>query len=495
MAIAYFPQIYEDELFYSVIARYAEHYGGYSFKDAAKSIFINPKRRVEKEFLGNMKLDVLKLAAGERGIDDLILQHTMFPYYSCFFDKNRKWSTIGEIKQQDCDCTKLLGIWQNKTNKKRYLRLCPVCVSEDREKHGEAYWHRGHIMWNVTICPKHHAKLIESDIVLDASGTSVAVSAEYVASTMDIAKIEYETDARIHSYAKINTELMNKSGVCDMSDILMHLSNSMIEKGYTSKRGHYKYHAKLYEEMQKYYSGTYIMSDISPNSIQNTLKGKRSVPHEVAALMEFWNITVEDISKKANKNTFEYEFDEKVKQLILEGKSNAQIAVIMGCCKSEIRYIRNEVFVLKEKKDTYNKNCSSGIDWHKVDVEWFNKVKLTVDNILAEEMNRPKALSLYAVRKELGLSQHWIESMPSCRTYIEEKMVHNKTLDARATAWAIKRLKENGQEIRVWRIATVIKIGVERITQAIEDYPTYFNDDYDDLMQEVEGYREQEEIL
>ena len=46
----------------------------------------------------------------------------------------------------------------------RSLRYCPVCVTEDREAYGEAYWHRLHQVPCVEVCPLHNVFLEESKL-------------------------------------------------------------------------------------------------------------------------------------------------------------------------------------------------------------------------------------------------------------------------------------------------------------------------------------------
>jgi hypothetical protein len=48
------------------------------------------------------------------------------------------------------------------------LRFCPACVAEERNKTGEAYWHRLHQVTGVLVCPTHGLFLESSSIPLRA---------------------------------------------------------------------------------------------------------------------------------------------------------------------------------------------------------------------------------------------------------------------------------------------------------------------------------------
>ena len=59
-----------------------------------------------------------------------------------------------------------------------YLKYCPLCVQEDRDKYGEAYWHRKHQIRNMLVCPKHHSYLEESDVLAKSEKVFTLSSAE-----------------------------------------------------------------------------------------------------------------------------------------------------------------------------------------------------------------------------------------------------------------------------------------------------------------------------
>ena len=46
------------------------------------------------------------------------------------------------------------------------LRYCPLCLQEDIEKYGEAYWHRAHQIWVMDKCHKHGCNLLDADMSL-----------------------------------------------------------------------------------------------------------------------------------------------------------------------------------------------------------------------------------------------------------------------------------------------------------------------------------------
>jgi hypothetical protein len=59
-----------------------------------------------------------------------------------------------------------------------YLKYCPLCVNEDRENYGEAYWHRTHQIRNMKVCPKHNCNLINSTVTAKSEQTFTFCPAE-----------------------------------------------------------------------------------------------------------------------------------------------------------------------------------------------------------------------------------------------------------------------------------------------------------------------------
>ena len=52
----------------------------------------------------------------------------------------------------------------------KFLRFCPLCLEEDRNQYGEAYWHLHHQIPGVLVCLKHDIALLDSLISLETDG-------------------------------------------------------------------------------------------------------------------------------------------------------------------------------------------------------------------------------------------------------------------------------------------------------------------------------------
>ena len=54
----------------------------------------------------------------------------------------------------------------------RYFRFCPLCLKEDLQEYGEAYWHRLHQTPGVLACPVHAIPLSDSIVPIQAAPIS-----------------------------------------------------------------------------------------------------------------------------------------------------------------------------------------------------------------------------------------------------------------------------------------------------------------------------------
>ena len=152
--ITYIPKIYPDELVYSFFCRYYVHSGCVSHKAALSDIFCKRSDNPSKEFIGHLNADAQKQIEKCYPIKDLILEHTMFPQYARFISLPQKEKAMYHFEFDFCDAHHLFAILP-RTDADGFLRYCPLCVGEDRQKYGETYWHRTHQIRNMQICSKH----------------------------------------------------------------------------------------------------------------------------------------------------------------------------------------------------------------------------------------------------------------------------------------------------------------------------------------------------
>lgn len=139
--IAYFPSPYPDELLYSQLARYYTKSGYLAYTYAAQDLFAEKTLKPDIEFINKLRPDALMVVTNIKSLEEIVLNHTMFPYYGRFIGLERRQKAYRSLISMDGKHRNLLPI---PVNKNRHLRYCPLCAANDRDTYGETYWHRIH---------------------------------------------------------------------------------------------------------------------------------------------------------------------------------------------------------------------------------------------------------------------------------------------------------------------------------------------------------------
>lgn len=158
----YFPMPYENELWYSVLCRFHVRVGSpYQGVQPTLSEFMNRKEIVNayvnpKSVNKTIPLAVAQLPKGLLTSEEIILHHTLFPFFTRFYSWPAKTELMESIISDMISFTPKIS--RNGLSDKK-LKYCPLCVQEDRNRYGEAYWHTVHQIPLVTHCPTHYCRL------------------------------------------------------------------------------------------------------------------------------------------------------------------------------------------------------------------------------------------------------------------------------------------------------------------------------------------------
>ena len=159
--INFLPILYEDEILYSVIARYQRMCGMVSKLALMKDLFGN--RSVSRSIFlpKNINALVNNLPPMSKiTTEEIIMNHTMFPFYTAFFSEEKaKFVAKIMAEDQDVAAENYIGITGNRVKIGHYLRYCPVCFKEDLATFGESCWRRKHQIVGALYCMKHEVLL------------------------------------------------------------------------------------------------------------------------------------------------------------------------------------------------------------------------------------------------------------------------------------------------------------------------------------------------
>jgi hypothetical protein len=176
--IGFFPDPYPDELFYSICARYSRRVGYQSQTHTTYDLF-GARILVAIALPSNLSHLISVLPPGHRHtVDQLIDEHTLLPFYAPFLPPERVVK-VRESMAEDSGGKRThsaAGVLARGNSQHETFRYCPACVTEDRRRYGETYWHRAHQAPRVIVCPRHAVWLEPSDVYLHSRDRRKSIS-------------------------------------------------------------------------------------------------------------------------------------------------------------------------------------------------------------------------------------------------------------------------------------------------------------------------------
>lgn len=467
MSIAYFPTIFEDELIYSVLARFYVHSGSMSMEYVNKEIFISARQgKLDKEFIKPLKQEVVELLTKNMTIEELLEKHTMFPCYGRFLDDERRNRGYQALLSMDGNFYLLFGKPQTKQEEERVMKYCPMCCLEDRKQHGETYWHRVHQIRGITVCGKHKCYLKSSSLSMDSRVTTGFVTAdETVGSDKELNDmIELCDNFKLIKLANYIEEVFQKPMKlkdCVMVGKLLHYK--MMGTQYVTVRGEHIFLHKLLEDLQKNYQEVPEVMDLTAMQLQRLLRGERIFFWEICMVAMFLGISVEEVSELEDVKLPQQIFDERVQELRQQGLGLYDIARQMGATYSTIKMALNTTEWDKKGKRPHVEYSRAKKDWSDLDSQTLPLVKQAIRVLNGAEGSRPRKVSRYAVSKYVNIVDSKLKRMPKCSKEIEDNMECMEQFHARKLIWAINDLQVRGKDIKLWRIIQIYKMKEQHV--------------------------------
>jgi hypothetical protein len=107
-------------------------------------------------------LNALANCYGYAGLSSqtLMYKHTLWPLIAPFIPEERKQRCESWLQgQRDIGVTVASGVSASRLQYPKHLRYCPLCVLEQIDEFGEAYWQRLHQIPGINVCSKHECSL------------------------------------------------------------------------------------------------------------------------------------------------------------------------------------------------------------------------------------------------------------------------------------------------------------------------------------------------
>lgn len=157
--------MYDNELLYSILARFHLFSGNTSTKDTLINLFGNVNVCATVDLPSHLK-QLCKYISNQAYTPEYFIEkHTLFPYYRPFLPSDRVEKIVNNmIGSNGKGIHMQAGIMASKIKIPSFLRYCPVCFLESSRINGIAYWNRLHQLPGVLICLRHNTLLLDSSI-------------------------------------------------------------------------------------------------------------------------------------------------------------------------------------------------------------------------------------------------------------------------------------------------------------------------------------------
>ena len=429
----FLPELYPDELVYSWFSRFLVHEGYITNIHALEALYSNKQNDdPSKEFIGKLNQETREYIEKMYSMKNIVLNHTMYPFYARFIPLNQRKDALYKLCYENHNVQNLIPI-SVRCDDEKFLKYCPMCTKEERDKYGEAYWHRIHQVRNIMICPKHYCKLINSTVSIYNKSDRLLIAAETVIPTEP--NIEIEENKLQRDFGRYMEKIffapIDLKNDVSLPVILHHYIKNTKYK----KENRYHYTSQFYKDVQKYYTNkVHVNEIISKCRIQNLMLGTT------------------------------YDFSAVI-----------QISFFLGIPTNELINSQLADKQIEEEKDLHYKNIKP--DWERYDSQMVELVKKIVYNTYHGSIskdNKPKKVMPKRICEKTGIPIHHIKHMPKCLTAINKYQESYSELWARRLVWAYNILEsEKGEGNFYWielqKLSGVVKSNFDEIKPYLEN--------------------------
>ena len=458
------PKAYPDELIYSVLARCYVADGYMIYREFAEDVFVNKKEAPSVEFLGGYKKEIigrLCRSFDAENLVQLICKGTQFPYYTRFYPLERKKQALEAI----CKGEKVTDLIRIKTQtKERYIRYCPRCVKEDRERYGETYWHRSHQLKGVNCCGKHGVRLKDSSLLLSGKASPNFHSAEIILQSCDLMEETAPNKERL--LARYNQELLEAELDIDreITPITV-IRNALYTAHFISKRGGTYRLEDIANAMALFYSE--CPEEAFQNfQISKLMTGKRLQPTDFARMGLFLGIEVKELLCSAQEDFCIAKFDENCLQFLQNGIGVNETARRLGVTSATVRNIRDGKLTA-DKKTRICQNGGKKKDWEALDKQLLSQVKKIVTIMKEKAGERPVRITKFLVATKLSISSRSFNRLRHCANYVKQFEETQEEFWAREIIWAITKIEKEGSELYYTAVRRLLNVKRKQIAAAL----------------------------
>lgn len=451
--ITCFPSVFPDELVYSWFAKFRIHTGCYGFATAAQLLYGRKLLHPSEEFINTVTDEALSIITRNMTMSDIILKHTMFPYYGRFVPKDRRNNAFDILCKNGGYSKPILPI-PVKREQKRYMRFCPICSAEGQELYSESYWHRIHQMPRIRICPIHYCQLVESNIEISSRPSPGLFTAEECIKETEIIYSENEVERDLASYVM-------KVFLSDMD-----LDNEILIGDYIQAKLEWTKHVamcsskirieRFADEVNAYYMKAMGEEVGVPDHFRRLLENKRVNTHEICMIAMYLGIPAEELVRMQLPNeSREQRLSKEIYQLKTQGCNYKEIAEDLGLSYDATKMIA------RRNMESWPSIKKIGV-WEKIDTEKLRCVKAELRRLRYDSNSRPVRITRKMVANMLGIDKQHMNKVNEHTLEFSGLYETPEQFWARKLAWAFQQCY-NGEQFPYWcELRTVAGIDKEQ---------------------------------
>lgn len=477
--LGFLPEIYPDELLYSLMSRYANRSGYLLYRAVAEELFCKPKELPNILFLNQYTDNVQSILTKNKSMDSLIQHHTMFNNYGLFLPIERKKEAYDSLLDGDRDYHQKLQM--SKSGKEKTLKFCPVCAQYDLQNCSETYWHRSWQIEDIEICPIHHCYLQNTDISLRAKTSPAFITAEdIVPNNADIINSKNERQIEL---AKYMHEVFNQDTDFDNPVLVGEFLHSRLEgTKYLSPRGQQRNISKLQKDFVEYYKDLENNDFVEIAQIQKVFTNKSYKFKNICMLGMFLNIKPYDLVNRILPEHNQIDrFEKQIHLYHEQGMNYREIAEKLDASYDVVKMIGAGRYGAskKVKKQSHNK-CGAKIkDWNNEDLQMLPKVKKIISDLWEDESknNRPRRITTCAITQKLNVHSKQFEMMPLCKKEIKKYEESFPEFWAREVFWAVNYIHKNGYVLNWKQLRNLTNLNRKNYQKCIPFLGRFFDDE------------------
>ncbi|MGO3738548.1 MAG: TnsD family Tn7-like transposition protein [Marinomonas foliarum] len=495
------PMPYQQELVYSVIARYGMYRAFLSPKQLLDDVYRDRKVIASIDLpnhIGTISSHYSR--TGRCSTSDLLYQHTLLPLFSPFVQEETKNKAIELMSRGGKSGAHLmLGVNASTVRSDSFFRYCPQCAQEAIQTNKELFWRREWFLPGLSICSRHgplkklevssrnqrHAflpasLLISNDLVYQYAQLKspyFAMQQRLLDKAVSLLDLPNQVSPTFHQwtmfYKKIATDVGCRKGKFVAHDLILEHMNANFSKAAMAElgmldgmeketgwlRGLFRKHRKSFSYLQHLVVWEAFVPHLSVEQIFNLVESYPKVADEIK------NEAVAAIDAPANTGVAEKQNKWKAlvqKVGVKEARDNGGGAIYAWLYRNDKRWLMelNRQYKCSDKNSGHIR-----VDWKARDMQFVRQLFSML--YAAEKLPPGRCMSANWFVEKLGSASMIYKKrnfLPLTWKFLERYSESVTEFQLRRAALYCLQCDLSGNDVRAWELLKGAGLSEQRMT-------------------------------